>query len=220
MPKNTTDFFWTDATQASERLRNSLVTYDGNPCYVSSIEAHEDGVPRAWVVLSGEKDTVRKKLNSPKFNNFRVLPTLGWFNLASINSAMLVKRRVVSTRTHGIADSNTACYLLDKNAAIRQTDSYSVLSTWNSQGFKDCTNGKFPPLNEILLQISKSSAICYNPYFCVARDSEGVRWLYRLDEKIGLFTSTNSLYLLSSKSFYREEIQNDPSFTLDNIQEF
>ena len=217
--KNKTSYFWTDATQASERLRNSTILYDGLPYFVLDIENNDDGIPRAILSMGGK--SVRKKLNSPKFKKFRELPPIGWFNSSRRGVAQLIERRVISTRTHGLSTNNTVLYEMScKTAEMMVSERDNYQSICQDKGYIDAVKKTFPALPDILSQIRKQEAIAYNSMFCVVRDADGIRWLFRNQEKIGLFTGVGSLMLINSKNFYREEIQDDPSFTLNTIQEF
>ena len=62
--------------------------------------------------------------------------------------------------------------------------------------------------------------MAYGLHYAVIRDVDGIRWLYRDMDRVGLFFGADSLLLLSSKSFLREEIMADSAFTIGNIREF
>lgn len=221
------EIFWTDLTQAVERLQGSVVMYDGLPVYVHTVldgSDWDDGCHRATTISCGpKKEEARKKLNSPKFKRFRELPKLGWMN-AKIG-AVYMDRRAATTRTHGLKNDNTQVSTFrnmdqEGNPYIRKGGDYTYTHFIYEQGYLDMQNEKFPSLEATLDNIVQKSSIAINLKYCVMRDARGIRWLYRNLECVGLFTGTDTLNLLSRHAYLREEIMDDRTFTIRTIREF
>lgn len=224
------EYFWTDAQQAAERLQRSVVLYEGKPVYVDEIIPGNTltDVPVARIRPCTDTDarSSRKVLNSPHFKRFRVLPTLGWMNSKDIKGrgALFLARRIASQRVHGLNDTNTTV----SNWDFETTNIFPKLSanTWRFSticwdlGFTDMADNAYPSLEKVLANIVEGSAIAFSPKFCVMRDNEGIRWLFRNLERIGLFTGVDTLNLLSKFSYLREEIMSDPTITIRNLREF
>lgn len=219
------DIFWTDTTQARERLANTVVMYDGEPVIILDIlngDDFDDRVPRAYMnYCSKLADTPqRKRLDSPKFNKFRDLPPLGFLNCPKYG-AVLLERRAARSRLHGLCDTNVACWFFSKEHGyeMRRMDG-GWKRYYTSEGFIESCKDVFPTLEEVLLNIKEVSSIAFSRKFAVYRDELGLRWLYRNEQRIGLFPNAKSLCLISKFKFYREEIMAEPKFTLDSIQEY
>lgn len=228
------DIFWTDAHQAAERLNNAVVLYDEQPVYVETISGageYEDGIPRATVRQCADKGAGRssKKLDSPKFHRFRELPKIGWMNAdMSGVGAVWLSRRAIRTRTHGLTTTNTSVRKFVNDPERGDNfylgapggSGYGFSHAMFDKGFVDAHNGKFPTLARVLSSIQEGTAIAFSRKFCVAMDRAGVRWLYRNEEKIGLFVGVDTLMMLAKFAFFREEIMEDSKFTISNIREF
>ena len=232
MPKS--EIFWTDLDQAAARLTSSLIVYDGRPVYVDSVTSgvglddHPE-IPRANIRECGAKGvratTTRKLLNSPKFSRFRDLPKVGWTNLVANpgQSPILITRRpAAGSRTHGLAGNNTRVStfaVIGDSVSINHGD-YNIFHFINDEGFVDAHVGNYPTLVAILTNIQENSGIAYSREYCVYRDNVGIRWLYKEKNKVGIFTGVDTLNLFQKFSYLREEIMDDPAFTLNNIREF
>ena len=219
------DIFWTDTIQARERLTNTVVMYDGEPVLVLDIlsgEDYDDGVPRAHIQYCAKmtENPQRKRLDSPKFNKFRDLPPLGYLNSPKYG-AVFMERRATRSRLHGLCDSNVGVLYFRKETGY---ELYRFDGGWkyfySSEAFVESCQDVFPTLEEVLLNIKECSAIAFSRKFAVYRDELGLRWLYRNEQRIGLFPNAKSLCLISKYKFYREEIMAEPKFTLDSIQEY
>lgn len=230
MPKSQTDYFWTDAGQAQERINHCVILYDDTPFYVESIDGgYDDGVPRAMLSSCGnytnKSNLVRKQLNSPKFKKFRELPRIGWTNLVDHAKYGVVFLSRVNTRTrvHGLSTNNVmAKYVTasDGNDPAIVTAPINFGHVRTDRGFVDAHRGKFPSLDKILANIQENSGIAFSTKFCVIRDYNGLRWLYRNTDKVGIFTGADTLNLISRHAYLREEIMDDPAFTVNTIREF
>lgn len=223
-----TDYFWTDVEQAQQRLGGSVVLYDGQPVYIDRVERHEDGHPRAELrdCASRGETIPRKKLNSPKFKKFRELPNLGWCNPSegvSKGGALFCARRAVATRTHGISNSSIVVSNISYNengSLSPQVGNYSFTNLMFNKGWVDAHNNEFPTLDSILNKIQPRTAIAFSRQFAVIRDADGVRWLFRDLQRVGIFTGADTLCLISRYAYLREEIMAEEKFTLNTIREF
>ena len=218
-----TDFFWTDTDQAIERLCSSVVLYDDKPVYVVEITRGED-TPKGVIYFCAdpEQKLVKKLLNSPKFSRFRELPKLGWCNL-SYSQAVFLNRRVSVGRSHGLTAGNITVYEArhtDDSSSVSVSQRFSFDNVMNDQGFVECHEGVYPKLSDVLINIRENSTIAYSRTFAVLRDYQGLRWLYRGLEKVGLFSGADTLNLLQKYNYLREEITADKAFTLATIREF
>lgn len=218
-----TDFFWTDANQAAERLNQSVVLYDNEPVLIHEVLPNEVPI-KASVLFLKDRSVKNKQLNSPKFGRFRKLPVLGWMNPVSDQgklgvNAMFVTRRVISTRSHGLTGQNTVIHSLDRDHGRFILGYVGFTSVISDRGFLDMHAGKYPSLSQILMNIADNSVLAYNHTYAVHRDGRGLRWLMRQLEPVGLFTGNDTLNLLSKFAFLREEIMEDDTFTLSNIRE-
>lgn len=221
------DAFWTDLQQAQERLAGSVVLYDDSPVYIEALEdsAYEDGriVPKARMLMLptlGEKNRVKKFINSPHFHRFRDPVRLGWMNDQAC-AATLFQRRPATGRSHGLTSGNCSIGAFNTGASgssiVFGSDRFTTLIF--DKGFVDMHKGEYPSLDGILRNIEHRSSIAYSRVFCVHKDSDGVIWLYRHQERVGIFTGSDTLNLLGKFGYLREEIAADPAFTLNTIRE-
>lgn len=231
---NKEDMFWTDHTQARERVGGTVVLYDGSPVYIDSISEpmdEADGIVRAHIrTCDPDRTASRKRLDSPKFKRFRELPTLGWLNAADpLTGALFMYRRSVRTRSHGLSRANVNVLGFPSRAAGLQPGGYvaslqafgenSFDKYMYDRGFKDMHLGQYPSLGSILSAVQECSAIAFTNRFCVVNDDLGVRWLFRDRNRVGIFGGENSLFLLKKFIYLREEIMAEPRFTIDQIRE-
>lgn len=221
-----TDYFWTDVEQAQQRLTGSCVLYDGQPVYIDRVVAHDDGCPRAELrdCATGEA-LARKKLNSPKFEKFRVLPNLGWINVTggvSRTGAVFCARRATATRTHGLNNSNVTVTNMSHNevSSTPQQGNYNFASVMFNKGFVEGHNGDYPTLAATLQKIQPRTTIAFSRKFAVVRDADGIRWLYRELQRVGVFTGVDTLDLISRYEYLREEIMAEKAFTINTIRTF
>lgn len=222
-------FFWTDLQQAQERLSGTVVLYDNFPVHISQIEGADDGVPRAYINQCGAEGRgetpLRKRLDSPKFSRFRELPKLGWANsLGEKPYAVLLSRNIRNSRSHGLSNNNVTLLVSSFDPSNHLFSLTPVGITFDrfmyNDGFVALHKGQYPSLEKTLMSIGERRSIAFSPIFAVLRDRNGLRWLYRKEEPIGVFTGVDSLNLFTSKSYLREEIMDDPLFTINTIREF
>lgn len=228
------DIFWTDATQAQERLASTVILYDNEPVYVDGIVAanREDDnptIPRAQIrqcgVAKSSIKSSRKILNSPKFERFRKLPNIGWMNMVANpkTGPLFVSRRpVAGSRLHGLANANIRVenFVVNGDNFFLDGGGYNLGNIMYDQGFCDMHHGRYPTLAAVLANIKEGTGIAYSRDFCVWRDAVGIRWLFHKTNKVGIFTGVDTLNLFTKFSYLRETIMEDSAFTLNNIREF
>ena len=228
------DIFWTDATQAQERLVSTVILYDNEPVYVDGIvQANRDDdsptIPRAQIRQCGvaklSVKSSRKILNSPKFERFRKLPNIGWLNMVANpkTGPLFVSRRpVAGSRLHGLANANIRVenFVVNGDNFFLDGGGYNLGNIMYDQGFCDMHHGRYPTLAAVLANIKEGTGIAYSLDFCVWRDAVGIRWLFHKTNKVGIFTGVDTLNLFTKFSYLRETIMDDPAFTLNNIREF
>jgi hypothetical protein len=213
--------FWADTEQAQERLTNSFVLYDDTPAYVIEVTGgFGDGIPRASLYLGSSREATRKRLDSPKFGKFRNLPKLGFMNNPEKGRAYLIRRIAARTRTHGLSDNNirVTTFHPQSNSFDRPDTRFSTLA--RGENFLALHKGVYPNLSQILTVLANGSSMAFARKYLVARDTDGLRWLYRETDKIGLFTGADTLNLFTRFSFCREELMEEPTFDINTIQEF
>lgn len=231
MPKSQTDYFWTDAGQAQERINHCVILYDDMPFFVESIDGgYDDGIPSAMITPCGASSSTksqmsRKMLNSPKFRKFRDLPRIGWTNLVenAKYGAVFLCRINARTRVHGLSTNNVSVKYISAADGIDPSVQAAPINFGHvrlDRGFVDSHRGEFPSLDKVLANIQENSGIAFSTKFCVIRDYNGLRWLYRNTEKVGIFTGADTLNLISRHAYLREEIMEDKVFTINTIREF
>lgn len=222
------DMFWTDMTQAVERVQGSWVMYDGEPVFISRV--YEDGgVVKCHIHPPGNEEGIQKRMDSPKFRRFRELPELGWMNSElkgkGLIAPVLLSRVVVTTRTHGLNNNNLQTLQLyfgngnELPPHAANTGVYSIGSLQRDTGFTSMQAGKYPSLMSVLEKILPGTSLAYSLHYCITKDALGIRWLFRDAVRVGLFSNNDTLNLLPKHAYLREEIMSDSKFTLNNIRE-
>src|SRR3546814_489886 len=116
MSKAKSEIFWTDGTQAQERLGHTIIIYNNTPVFVDGIASpgtDNPKIPRIVFRKVGVPTPAlpeTKLLNDPLFERFRKLPLVGWMNYVSSPTAgpLYVSRRpVAGSRLHGLSNANT-----------------------------------------------------------------------------------------------------------------
>lgn len=211
--------FWTDSTQAQERLAGTVVCYDKKPHYIERVDAGT-----ASCLQLGKDKYKNIPLDDEKWNNFRDLPKLGWFNFVAGSKVhpYFIERRAVNSRSHGLNTANTVAYSLQVDGL--QKERYNNLTDYlKNEGYQETMNddAAYPKLSEVLMALDSTPAgVAFSPKFCAVVTSEGMKWLYRNNKRIGFFTGTDSLNLFPLKGFFKEELQACPTFDINNIREF
>lgn len=217
--------FWTDAAQASERLSGCVVNYDGKPTLIDEVVPGENGGVECIARQLHKQTRKRLNLSDEKWNNFRDLPRLGWFNYVSTMdnrvTPVFLERRAVNSRSHGLTINNTSCYSVNARGVERDRHS-NFVEYMKSEGYQETMNDEaaYPKLSTILMALGEDPAgVAFSPKFCVIVTEEGMKWLFRKSKRIGFFTGTDSLNLFPKNGFYKEELQACSSFDINNIRE-
>lgn len=211
--------FWTDAVQAQERLSGCAVCYDKKPVYIDQIGTKN--VSYVDLVDGAYKTTT---LDDEKWFNFRDLPKLGWFNYVGGNKIVPIymERRSINSRSHGLNTNNVKTWTLTADGL--STERYSNFTEYmKNVGYHEtmADEAAYPKLSEILMSLDESpGGVAFSSKFCVVVTSEGMKWLFRRDRRIGFFTGADSLNLFPRNAYYKEELQACPSFDINNIREF
>lgn len=222
--QGTGDIFWTDIEQARVRLLGTIVLYKDLPVYVQDITRGQGlANPRTpRILISDVEDTtkmVRKRLDSPHFNKFRSLPSLGWINRRQ-GQAVFVERLPARIQQHGISQQNTRVHHFNGDLALLDSGRPDISQTFFNKYFKMSHQGLFPSLESILNNIQEGNAIAFNRDCCVTRDELGMRWLYHKTRKVGMFPGADTVVLANKFSYLRDTLQDDPTFTIGTIAEF
>jgi hypothetical protein len=218
--------FWTDATQAQERLAGTVISYDKKPVLIENIRVDANGKDAADCFILG-KNSKRTliPLEDDKWNNFRDLPKLGWFNYVGEGNKIVpihLERRAINTRQHGLSNNNVTSVRASL-AGVERDRYFNLIDYLGSTGYLETTetDEAYPKLSQILMSLDDTPAgVAFSPRFCVIVTEEGMKWLFRKNRRIGFFTGTDSLNLFPRNGFYKEELQAVPAFDINNIREF
>ena len=213
------DQFWTDAGQASERLTNCYILYNDLPVYVERVREGGDGVAVASV-YDHEAKKLQLSLNDPGFHRFRKLPPLGWINTKRPHCAAYLARRPRRTRQHGLSEDNLTVDVIHNSTGALQRAGYEISTYIKDPGYLLCCKKEYPTLDDILNCVKEDTALAVSPLYAVFRDNLGLRWLYRGTERIGLFSGADTLTLINTFAYLKEELTDASEITVKNIQEF
>lgn len=211
--------FWTDYVQAQERLSGTFICYDKVPVLVEEVG------PEAAVIQNLAKNKrARVTLDDEKWNNFRDLPKLGWFNSVAFGAVVPVhlERRAVNTRNHGLSHQNTVISSVSPDG-VQPGRGQTLRDLLSNPGYLETMNGEenYPKLSEVLMGLGAGlRGAAFSSKFCATAEENGMKWLYRHNKRIGFFSGTNSLNLFPGHGYLKEELQATPSFDLSNITEF
>lgn len=215
-----TDFFWTDAAQAEERLRGSYILYGDSAVYVERIANSRSAGLKAEVTIFPEGKAGNISLSDPLFHRFRKpLPT-GWVNNLYSKRAYFLQRSPQRSRVHGMTSGSTAVYTILSDGRMRPSDEMRFDVVVRDQQYQEAIRGDYPALELILDRLKIGTCIAFSNNMALFRDTDGVRWLYIGNDKVGLFTGSDTLLLLSSFSYVKEQLTEAAEFTVNNIVEF
>lgn len=214
-----TEYFWTDAVQAEERLRGSYVLFGNKVALIQSI-SNNRGNPAASIRVYPDNKEEVVLLSDARFNRFRKALPIGWVNSSVSKQAVFISRAPQRSRTHGMTRSNTQVFHIRKGQFSNAQDytNYEYVAT--DPQYVNAIAGEFPPLDLVLNKIRSGTTIAVSSKFAVHRDADGIRWLYIDTDRVGLFTGSDTLLLLSSFSYVKEQLQEAAAFTVSNIKEF
>lgn len=213
-------YFWEDAQQASERLTNTYVLHGDTPFFVQTVSPGDGETPSAIGRAYPLEKSEIHNLDDPAFHRFRKLPPVGWVNCERYSEGLYLERRPIRSRVHGLNDNNVRVGFIPDQAVRLSFGDFSFESVVKDPAYAQCCVGEYPSLEETLSCIRSGTTIAISNKYAVKRDSEGLRWLYRLSERVGLFSGNASLLLANSSAYLREELVEDPAISVENIQEF
>jgi len=215
-----TDFFWTDSVQAQERLAGSYIKFGDKVAYVEEVRNPRAG-PTATIIVYPEGLTESIPLSDPRFGRFRTPLPIGWVNSQANKRAFYVSRAPQRSRIHGMTRSNVALYTVDKLARIGGAGDYASYDNLaKDPQYSAAIRKEYPPLSVVLDKLKNGTCIAVSNTLCLFRDSDGIRWLFVGTDRVGLFTGADTLLLLSSFSYVKEQLQEAPEFTVNNLVEF
>lgn len=215
----TSPMFWTDSQQASERLTNTFILYGDSPSYVDGVRGNGE---RSTAVIRTFPDgaTHEKLLSDPLFHRFRKLPPTGWMNCLSEGAAVYTERRPVRSRQHGLSRQNVRAAWIHSERGELNWGDFNYESLAKDDGYKAAVVGDFPTLAQVFDNLRERGVMAISTKYAVFRDPLGIRWLYRNNEKIGMFSDANSLMVAGTFKYLKEELAADPAVAVNNIQEF
>jgi len=215
-----TDFFWTDSVQAQERLAGSYIKFGDKVAYVEEVRNPRAG-PTATIIVYPEGLTESVLLSDPRFGRFRTPLPIGWVNSQSNKRAFYVSRAPQRSRTHGMTRSNTTLSTIDKIGRLGGAGDYGSYDTIaKDPQYAAAIVGNYPPLSLVLDKLRNGTCVAISNKLCLFRDQEGIRWLFVDTDRVGLFTGADTLLLISSFSYLKEQLQEAPEFTVNNLVEF
>ncbi len=221
------DFFWTDLSQASDRLSGCYIPYKDGVVYVRDVQqvpATFPNLPPSPVAVvdmfppAPNRQRTEIPLDDPGFFRFRKTLPKGWVNSHDKKNALYVSRTANRTTKHGFTTSNTKVGYLD-NGRLYFND-YNITVVAPDEGYKQALNKDFPTLKETLECIRKSSVIAINDKAAVAMDAEQFRWLFFGRNKVGVFTGADSLLLMNKYAYLKEELYEMREMAISTIKEF
>lgn len=214
-----TEYFWTDRDQANERLTGSFVIHDNSVVYIHEIRAGRAG-PKAVVTRYPTATSTEIALSDPGFNRFRVPLPLGWVNNTRTKRACFLARRPVRSRTHGFNNNNINVASFGEEMRLIPDRDLNFTDVAKDSAYQSAITGKYPPLDLVLNKIRKSTAVSFCPEMCVARDKDGIRWLYFNTDCVGLFVDADTILLKEGYTYLKEQLTESPAFNVSNIKEF
>jgi len=215
-----TDFFWTDVAQAEERLRGSYIRFGDKAAFVDSIGSPRAG-PTATVISYPDGKAENVLLSDARFNRFRVPLPIGWVNNQAYKRAFFLSRGPQRSRIHGMTRSNTIVMTIDKSGHLGGAGDYlSYEGIAKDPQYGAAIRNEYPPLLLVLDKIKNGTGVALSKDLCIHRDMSGIRWLFVGSDRVGLFTGADTLLLLSSFAYVKEQLQEAPEFTVNNLVEF
>ena len=217
--------FWTDFEQAQQRLRGTIVMYDGSPFYIENVRVSEDD-PEEFVAHGGmvndrgvyERHDVN--LEDEGWNDFRNLPALGYVNTPT--HLYHIARLPARTVKHGHGGGNTRLSYVQPNGGLGRVDqsvTNFATSVKNGKWYKLACQKVFPSFKDALdnLDLHPQMTIAFSPRHYIVRDkSSGVTSMFRDQRQIGIILE-DAVLLTRKNACYREELAD--KYEIPNIME-
>lgn len=201
--------FYENLEEASFRLNQSIVMYDGQPVYIHSLENNTDGIVRVRIQelpLDEAKinNTTRKMINSPKFNRFRPFE-LGNMNLlaSGVIYPYRLERVPVRTRTQGTTQTNTR---LNPLFPELRNPNFGFNSLLYNEGFVEMCRGVYPTWDEYIETGIPSCALSRDIAIRLSEDT-GLRFLKYKELYAGIVTEKGVVALYPKYNYLREAIE-------------
>lgn len=211
--------------QAQQRLLNTVVMYKGEGYYLTTIENRVAGLsaniaklPCNFTSHRGKNPpTTRKLLSDPLFNKFRPFD-LGFVNLfdgpceGNQNCLFTYRRPLRSGARQGLTREAIDGRYVQSTRGGRLEGWDLVNQLMLCQSFADMLAGKYPSYSECVDNLIQNSSIAFDRFYCVSMDADGLMWLHRHTERVGMIDyPSREILLFSNKKYLREEIQENPS---------
>lgn len=193
---------YTTREEAGNRLRESLVSYDGAPVLVTDIGGTDgDGVTAyidSWPFT--RRNLVEVSVNDPGFDGFSPLP-LGFANYFERgNLQTLWCERIPARRMQqGLVNANfRARSLLDRGG-------YGLEDIRSSDAFVEMVRGEYGSVEEVRQLLVPYSAIAVAREYALALDGSGYTTIYHQTDPLGLLLG-DTVYLRPDRQYAREQI--------------
>lgn len=214
------DMFWEDQVQAEERLSGTYLLHGDDVVHVRAIQGMDDGQVGAHVTRMKDKKVELIPLSDPKFHRFRRLPPIGWVNNQEHQEGVFAMRRPVRARRHGLSDENVSVGRIERGGYQLRYDKYRYSFITADKGYDQACKDDYPALTDVLAHIREGSTMAVSAKYATVCDENNLSWLYRDDQRVGLFAGKDSLLLMGKHAYLREELTESPVITVENIREF
>lgn len=222
MNANKEPFRWEGSDQANDRLQGTYIRFGDSIAYVRECSGDRNNLVVYYTIVGvGGGKNVSSSADDPRWHDFRLMPPLGWVNVETLGypHAVLINRRTVRTRRHGINGDSVSLYSIQPGVGLAQERSINLGNVYESQGAAQAVLGEFPTVSEIIERLPNGCSAAASPLLCVAKDSSGLSKVYRKDEELGYITK-GGLYILPKFMYRVDELREEPNFDISEIKEF
>lgn len=207
--------FYENGEEVQRRLMNTVVKYDEDFYTVVDQNMGEDGIIRLW--LRDEKEnTIKKKINSPKFNKFRPFP-LGMCNYQG--EASFISRRAVRHGQQGLQLG-----MLHERGIEREggQEDGALNTPYMGQSFLEMLRGHYPSFGETVEALRDpevvNSSVAFHRNFALQRGPFRMLFLCNKNGPLGLVNGS-SLTIERKNAYLREQIAELGVFTDITIED-
>lgn len=196
-----TTMVYDSVEEATNRIAGTIVTYEGRPVYIRSVENHDDGVLRVQMAeFPYRGEYVRKKINSPAFRRF-VTPPLGYCNYFNRENANAVWCERISSRSR----RQGLCAEVF-NAVTHGGYRIGFDELMATEAFREMIVGEYPAFDDVIGRLIPNSCIAVSRDFAVGMGAEGFTFLYWRRDPIALVVRGN-IMLRNDKQHMMETIR-------------